>query len=237
MSNPAILFLRLEGPLQSWGLRARWDVRDSGPEPSKSGLIGLLGCALGYGRNDPRLEIMDRQLMLGIRVEKPGDPLVDFHTITGTLEQANGELKGSEKNPATVISPRTYLQDAAFLAVFAGPEDLLRQCGNALQNPRWPIFLGRKSCPPTRPVFEELSFQYESIRGGLTNYPWDWEGRAVLRHLPEKLYCIIEDAAGSTVRPDRYRINPARMYAPRQVSEFWVDFPETKEASPCISPA
>ena len=43
-----ILFLRLEGPLQSWGIRSRWDVRETQPEPTKSGVIGLLGCALGY---------------------------------------------------------------------------------------------------------------------------------------------------------------------------------------------
>src|SRR5205814_6367260 len=48
--------LRLEGPLQSWGSRARWDVRDTEPEPTKSGVIGLLGCALGYPLGDTRLE-------------------------------------------------------------------------------------------------------------------------------------------------------------------------------------
>ncbi|RLI63234.1 MAG: type I-E CRISPR-associated protein Cas5/CasD, partial [Promethearchaeia archaeon] len=29
--------MRLEGPLQSWGLESRWDMRDTGTEPSKSG--------------------------------------------------------------------------------------------------------------------------------------------------------------------------------------------------------
>ena len=41
------LFLRLEGPLQSWGERGHWAVRDTAPEPTKSGVVGLLGCALG----------------------------------------------------------------------------------------------------------------------------------------------------------------------------------------------
>ena len=45
-----ILLLRLEGPLQSWGGRARWDVRDTGRIPTKSGIVGLLGCALDIGR-------------------------------------------------------------------------------------------------------------------------------------------------------------------------------------------
>jgi CRISPR system Cascade subunit CasD len=40
------LFLRLEGPLQAWGERGRWSIRDSAAEPTKSGVIGLLvhGC-------------------------------------------------------------------------------------------------------------------------------------------------------------------------------------------------
>jgi CRISPR system Cascade subunit CasD len=46
------LFLRLEGPLQSWGERARWDVRDTAPEPTKSGVIGLLACALGLSADE-----------------------------------------------------------------------------------------------------------------------------------------------------------------------------------------
>ncbi|MFW9879088.1 MAG: CRISPR-associated protein Cas5, partial [Candidatus Thorarchaeota archaeon] len=36
VKNPTLLVLRLEGPLQSWGLRARWDYRDTSTEPSKS---------------------------------------------------------------------------------------------------------------------------------------------------------------------------------------------------------
>ena len=42
-----ILVLRLEGPLQSWGENAKWDFRDSSTMPTKSGIVGLLGCAMG----------------------------------------------------------------------------------------------------------------------------------------------------------------------------------------------
>ena len=43
-----IMLLRLEGVLQSWGERSRWDHRDTSDMPTKSALIGLLGCAMGY---------------------------------------------------------------------------------------------------------------------------------------------------------------------------------------------
>lgn len=235
MPNPFLLLLRLEGPLQAWGLRARWDVRDSGDEPSKSALIGLLGCALGYPAADPRLEDLDRRLTLGIRVEHPGRALVDYQTITGILPQADGGAKGSEENPSTIISPRTYLQDAAFLAILSGEAELLRRCAAALLRPHWPVYLGRKACPPTRPVFECLTDSYGSLEDALRSCPWNWEGKCESGGHPEWLQCSLEDPEGTAVRPDRLRINPARMYDNRHVRVFRAAFPGVKEEMPCTS--
>lgn len=229
-----LLVLRLEGPLQSWGLRARWDVRDSGDEPTKSGIIGLLGCALGYPVGDRRLEQLDGLLSLGVRVERFGRPLVDYQTITGALPQADGGTKGSPDDPATIISPRTYLQDAAFLAVLAGPDDLLERCAAALQAPKWPVYLGRKSCPPARPVFEDLTDSYPSLEDALRKHPWDCENKAGLAdRLPAQLRCTADDPNGNATRHDRVAINPARMYGTRRVRVFWVDFPGIKEEPAC----
>lgn len=238
MAGVPILLLRLEGPLQSWGLRARWDVRDTGDEPSKSGLIGLLGCALGIPVNDRRLEEMDRQLNMGVRVENDGRKMVDYHTITGVLPTAEGGVKGSAEDPSTIISPRAYLQDAAFLVALAGPGELLSRYAEALVKPRWPVFLGRKSCPPVRPVLDELTDRYSSLEDALTRHPWDCQGKAVLRSRPEKLRCVLEDNSGTALRPDRIRVNPARMYDARRVRVFTVGFPgEAEEATSCISHA
>jgi len=130
-----LLLLRLEAPLQSWGVRARWDVRDTGDEPSKSGIIGLLGCALGYPLGDPRLETLSKETLLGVRVEREGTRLVDFHTVTGVLPRADGGFKGHAEDQATILSQRSYLEDAAFLAVVAGPAALLEKCADALLDP------------------------------------------------------------------------------------------------------
>lgn len=220
-----LLLLRLEGPLQSWGLRSRWDVRDTGEEPSKSGIVGLLGCALGYPVGDPRLEELDAQLRMGVRVEHPGTRLVDFQTITGVMPTASGGVRGSPDDPATVISPRAYLQDAAFLVVLDGPDEVLRRCAAALAAPRWPLYLGRKSCIPTRPVLEGLTDAYSSIEEALERHPWDWGGRQTLKEPPSTLRIVVEDPAGEAIRPDRIRVNPARMYANRTVRVGHVPFP------------
>ena len=100
-----LLILRLEGPLQSWGMRARWDVRDSSTEPTKSGVIGLLGAAMGFSKYSPELEDLDAELKMATRTDFPGRLMVDFHTVTGMLPTAQRKIKGKPDDPATIISP------------------------------------------------------------------------------------------------------------------------------------
>ncbi len=248
MSSP-VLLLRLEGPLQSWGTRARWDVRDTGPEPTKSGVVGLLGCALGYPVGDPRLEReLDAGLRFGVRVEAPGRVLEDFQTVTDFLPTAGGGYRHSgvavgtsleriranpDATPATILSPRFYLEDAAFLVGLEtardAAADLLTRCADALRRPRWPVFLGRKACPPTRPVFEALAQDYEGLEDALRRHPWSHLGgggrsrRAPASGLSRPLDAYLEDPAGPLTRQDAVRTNAARQYGFRQVRR--VDVP------------
>ena len=222
-----LLILRLEGPLQSWGLRARWDVRDTGDEPSKSGVVGLLGCALGYRNGDKRLHQLGDELRMGVRVERQGSKMVDFQTVSGVMMSAGGKIRGKPDDPVTIVSPRTYLQDAGFLVALGGPPDIMEQCAIALQSPQWPFYLGRKACIPSRPVFEVLTGQYQSLEDALTLYPWEalYDGEP----LPTRLRCVLEDEEGTHLRPDRPMANPARMYQHRAVRVFWVNCPHAKE--------
>ncbi|MDQ3814697.1 MAG: type I-E CRISPR-associated protein Cas5/CasD [Armatimonadota bacterium] len=238
MSKP-ILLLRLEGPLQSWGVRSRWDVRDTTLEPTKSGVIGLLGCALGYPMHAPELETLSDALRFGVRVEHPGMVVTDYQTITDYLPTAGGQYKsrGGVKSleairaagdaPATIISPRAYLEDAAFLVALEereGYPDLLERCATALQRPRWPLFLGRKACVPTRPICEALTNAYSGLEDALQHHPWSWLGARgeVRRSQPTRLEAFVEVPDGTpglevALRQDRVQINPARIYGFRTV--------------------
>lgn len=231
MGRP-ILLLRLEGPLQAWGLRSHWDVRDTGEEPSKSGIVGMLGAALGWGRRDSRLDELEQSLIIGVRIEREGQRMIDFQTVSGQLPTAEGGTKGSEEDPSTITSPRSYLQDAAFLVALAGPEPVLKACAEALQFPRWPVYLGRKSCPPTRPVFEGLTDQYASLEEALRDHPWEWGGMLEADQHPARLRVIIEDTDGEAIRPDRLRTNPGRIYESRAVRVATVDFPGVAPTEP-----
>lgn len=214
MANPTFLILRLEGPLQSWGVRSRWDIRDTCSEPTKSGIVGLLGCALGYNREDKRLEDLNTKLRIGVREERKGTIMQDFQTVMGRHTLADGKIQ-----KRTIVSPRRYLEDSAFLIVLSGPLSLLEKCKDALENPKWSIYLGRKSCPPTTPILGRLTTQYSSIEDALEKIEYIDDRNAVP---PEELRCILEDPNGNLTQNDSLLMNPARMYGIRRLREYWV---------------
>lgn len=216
MAN-AYLILRLEGPLQAWGMRGRWDYRDSGTEPTKSGIIGLLGCAMGYPVNDPHLEELDQQIEMGVRVDQEGVKLTDYQTINAYPEEASKwrSADGSPKGEG-IVSRREYLQGASFLVVLKGNEDVIERCAAAVQMPVWPYYLGRKGCIPTRPVFEAISTDYLSIENVLQSYPWEGDSTGKSAHI--ELRYVVDDAAGAYMRNDRIRCSVARTYSARSVT-------------------
>lgn len=170
------LFLRLGGPLQSWGERGRWSVRDTAAEPTKSGVVGLIACALGL-KQDEDLRTLSQQLRMGVRCDAPGTHLTDYHTIGGgydtpMLLTAEGKAKKRSGRPHTEISLRDYLCNASFLVALQATEPgLLTRIAAQIQNPVWPIYLGRKSCPPARPLLEGLG-EYDSLAQALAAWPW-----------------------------------------------------------------
>lgn len=222
MNKIPILVLKLTGPLQSWGTNSRWNFRDTAPEPTKSGIIGLFACALGYKRTDMRIETeLDKQLKVGVRVDQPGVITTDFHTVSGLHTIAMGKSKEH-----TELSYRSYLEDATFLVAVTGPLELLKKIKASLDRPKWPIYLGRKSCPPTRPVFEALTSDYISIKQALETISWK---QVSPRDIPPKqLRCILEDEKGDILRKDAIRINPARIFGTRRITEFWITTPITE---------
>jgi CRISPR system Cascade subunit CasD len=208
---PNTLFLRLEGPLQSWGERAQWSVRDSAPEPTKSGVVGLLACALGLQADDD-LRALTGQLRLGVRCDRPGVLLVDYHTVYGGVMSAQGKVKinATTREPETVVSLRYYLCDASFLAVLQGEPPLIARLADAVRAPRWVLYLGRKSCPPSRPLYEGAG-DYETLESAM-----DWRrpaGDMLVR-------AVLECAPGEGVRRrDEFQVPSRRIYATRHTRD------------------
>lgn len=166
-----VLLLRLAGPMQSWGTQSRFSIRDTGQEPSKSGVIGLLCTALGRDRAEPVEDLA--ALRMAVRVDFEGKMGRDYHTALDVL-RASGGLKDCE------TSQRYYLADADFLVGLQGENPaLLLRLDEALGRPVWPLFLGRKAFPPAIPVrVPDGLFESEGLEEVLKNYPWPCPERA-----------------------------------------------------------
>ena len=165
----ALLILRLEGALQSWGELSKWDFRDSADFPTKSGIVGLIGCAMGLERGSLALTELSDAITVAVRADRPGVRFVDFQTVTGApLRNAEGKPRSLGD---TFISNRAYLQDACFTVFVETDEVWLERIVSALNGPKWCMFLGRKSCVPSRPVLECASPGYDSLIDALKNYP------------------------------------------------------------------
>ncbi len=133
--------------MQSWGTTSRFDERDTQLEPSKSGVLGLVCAALGRDRHESVEDLA--ALRMGVRVDQEGVPMRDYQTATGVLIAT-----GKPDWRRTVVSPRYYLADAAFLVGLEGADDtLLARIHDALRAPHWPLALGRKSFAPGMPVW------------------------------------------------------------------------------------
>lgn len=167
MSEPYLL-LWLEAPLQSWGHDSKFGRRDSLDFPTKSGVLGLLCCALGaVGRQTEWLAMWadrDMQVEAYVLQDKQGRALVrepllrDFHMVGSGYDDNDPWQnllipKTSEGKKAvgggTKMTYRYYLQDMAFAVALQGPEAELERLQQALQNPVWDLYLGRKNCAPT----------------------------------------------------------------------------------------
>ncbi|GAA4889193.1 type I-E CRISPR-associated protein Cas5/CasD [Saccharopolyspora cebuensis] len=148
------LLLRLAGPLQSWGERSTFDLRDTAGFPTRSGLIGLLACTLGRRRGEPLDDLAT--LSFTIRVDRPGVRLIDYHTTGGGLPPGakvpTADGKGRPSGKGTVQTWREYLSDAVFTVAVTGPDEVIERAQDGLRRPHWQPYLGRRSCPPDAPL-------------------------------------------------------------------------------------
>jgi CRISPR system Cascade subunit CasD len=207
----ATLLLRFSAPMQAWGTQSNFTNRDTGREPSKSGVIGLLCAALGRPRSEPIDDLAG--LRMGVRVDQEGVIRRDYQTAgMGGIYRVDG---GQGKN--LIVSDRYYLSDARFLVGLEGERALLETLQGALQRPRWFLFLGRKSFVPAERVWLPDGVRDEDVRTALTECNWLGTGP-----LPPVVSAVIDDPTGSIVRHDLpLSFEPPRFVA-RTISRFSV---------------
>lgn len=186
----ATLLLRLAGPMQSWGTQSRFGNRDTGREPSKSGVIGLLCAARGTSREDDIALQPLAALRLGVRVDREGRLARDYQTAGGGQwpgPDGYGVRSADGKNRSTVESERYYLADAEFVVGLEGDRGLLTCCQEALLSPRWPLYLGRKAFVPSLPLVLPDGLLDLPLVEALCAVPWRPTAAQALPQAPLRL--------------------------------------------------
>jgi CRISPR system Cascade subunit CasD len=211
------LFLRLEGPLQAWGdQQSKWAVRRTAKAPTKSGAIGMLCAALGVPRPEASEKWLSKlgSLRMGVRIDSPGVRWWDYHTVGAGMRMRIAEGKGKSKEGA-MLTRREYLCDASFLVALQGDRELNAELDAAIRAPKWTLYLGRKSCPPSRPILENPADDFPDLLSALKSVPW--RPRLKDDQRPQSLDCLLD-----------WEPTPEQPEAPDD-ARIWYDVPVTFE--------
>ena len=169
--STSFLLLWLEAPLQSWGADSKFGRRDSLSFPTKSGVTGLLLCALGASGEQKellsKLAPLKQTVVSYARTQKSKEdvpqkvdrePLLrDFHMVGSGYDNANPWetllIPKTSKGKKAVgggakLTYRYYLQGARFAVALEVPAELTKSFADALKNPVYDLYLGRKNCVP-----------------------------------------------------------------------------------------
>ena len=152
------LLFRLYGPMASWGEIAVGETRHTANYPGKSAIIGLIAASLGIKRSDAEKQLqMQQGYAFAVEVYSRGTLLRDYHTAQVpdsvgkfTYRTRRDELVLGKARLGTILSSREYRSDAlALVAVRALPDAPydLQTIKEHLEEPRFHLYLGRKSCP------------------------------------------------------------------------------------------
>ena len=171
------LALYLRAPLQSWGASSKFGDRGTLDAPTRSGLLGLLAAACGVDKND---EARDREwlvraaaLSVSVLAFRRGDRMADYHTVGGGFDEKDPwrkrmiPISADGKNRRTNVTHRDYLADSVFGAVLSGDDALVDEMATGLADPVWGVWLGRKSCIPTEPIFAGVFESEDAARNAL----------------------------------------------------------------------
>lgn len=182
------LLLRLAAPMQSWGIDAKFDRRGTERTPSKSAIIGLVAAAMGRQRNVITEDL--QALRFGVRVDREGTLLRDYHT--------------AKSDKSAYVTQRYYLADALFLAGLEGSEVLLTEIEHSLRYPLFPLFLGRRSCPPEGKLILGIRRE-KTLLEALREEPWlvsKWAQRQETGDVHLRIVIDADDEPGAYFQRD-----------------------------------
>lgn len=218
----SVVALRLAGPLQAWGSSSKFVRRGTERAPTKSGVIGLVAAAKGIRRTEPLTELLG--LRFGVRVDRAGQLIRDFHTAQRQRKERDGSISWH----ALPLSYRYYVGDGVYLAVLEGEHSLVEGIDAAVRSPAFPLYLGRRSCPPAGPI--ALGVFECDVVSALNELPWQVSEHEQRRHRERsvRLETVRDatpgEAGAETLHDEPVSFDPnRRLYAWRPVRRDVVD--------------
>ena len=152
----------LEGAVHGWGAPSVDSVSNTTEIPEKRGIIGMLACCMGLKREDPRIAKLYEQTDINVTLDEAYrnrmKVLRDFQTINGlpvnpgsskliSLPTADGKTRSSG-----LIRYKYYVTDAKYHVTVTAEEELAEELFDAVNDPEWIPYLGRKCCLLSEPI-------------------------------------------------------------------------------------
>lgn len=161
------LVLRLEAPLMAFGGETIDNLGIIRPFPAVSMITGLFANALGWRRVDQaRHQGLQDRVVFAARIDREpagGGRMTDFQSAAITNSDRSWTTHGTPEGRGggtytNWLRYRDYYADMSVAVVLRlRPDDtppMLDDLGEALQEPKRPLFIGRKPCLPSVPLFE-----------------------------------------------------------------------------------
>lgn len=167
------MLLWLEGPLQAWGHDSKFSYRDTLDFPTKSGILGMLLSAMGRGGKQEellaKLSSLEHRAYSYSKGKVKQSRVMDYHVVGNGYDKNDKwerwmiprRRDGAIPNTGgSKLTYRYYIQDGIFAVIAGIPADLSYEAESSFRNPVWPVFLGRRTCVPSAPVFRGV---YDSV--------------------------------------------------------------------------
>lgn len=178
-----LIWVRMDAPLQSWGLdTCSYEYRGTGSYPSFSGVLGFLCASLGisFVKETDKVKSIRDSLKIDIHVLSKGTRMEDFQGAGGWVKKDCHKdsyesmcIPTSRNGKSGKIYRKEYLQDSKFDIVLRTCDvDLKDSLIEALKNPKWFVFAGRKACHLSNIPFGGVFSEEESLIKA-----WEQEGR------------------------------------------------------------
>lgn len=166
----------LAAPMASFGGYAGHERRGSELVPLRSAVLGLVGAAVGIDRSDADGLSALRRYSVAVQSFQTSVPTRDYHTVqtvpTTKARQPDSRRRALERagrDVNTIITIRDYRCDVLIGAALWGDGRWsLKHLAGCLRSPKFPLYLGRKSCPlagPLNPVVIDSSGPIEALAG------------------------------------------------------------------------